>query len=212
MSRRRRDRERRPPRRRASRQARRRLLVVCEGERTEPEYIKGFERQVRNHLVTVEVSKERGDPRKVVEIAKALMHDAKREARRSHDTWLEFDEVWCVFDRDEHERYDAAVNMAQDNNLELAVSNPSFELWLVLHFRESPGPQHRDTLRRMLRDRLLPGYDKGIDFEALAEGIEVAIERTRRLDEDAAAMGEPRRNPTTGVYRLTDSIAREDEA
>lgn len=208
VSSRRRNRERRPPRRRASRQARRRLLVVCEGERTEPEYIRGFKRQVRNNLVTVEVSKERGDPRKVVEIAKTRMLDAKREARKSHDTWLELDEVWCVFDRDEHERYDAAVNMAQDNDLELAVSNPSFELWLVLHFRESPGPQHGDTLRRMLRDKLLPGYDKGIDFEALAAGVEVATERARRMDEDAEAMGEPRRNPTTGVYRLTHSIAR----
>jgi len=205
----RRNRHRRPPRRPASREPRRRLLVVCEGERTEPEYIKGFERHVRNATVEVAIPKERGDPRKIVEIAKGHAERAKSEAKRQGDSFIAFDEVWCVFDRDEHERFHDACQMARDNGFELAVSNPCIELWLILHFRDSPGARHRHDVQKMLAE-FIPGYDKGLDFSVVADCVGDATRRARRLDADASDMGEQGRNPTTGVYLLTDSIARRD--
>ena len=51
----RRNRERRPARRRASREPRKRLLVVCEGQRTEPDYIKGYKQHIRNPSVEIEL-------------------------------------------------------------------------------------------------------------------------------------------------------------
>ncbi len=208
----RRDRARRPPRRAAHREPRRRLLVVCEGECTEPQYVNGYARWVRNAAVEVQIARERGDPKKVVQIAKAEKAAAAAEARRQGDPWLDFDEVWCVFDRDDHERFHDAIQMASANSFELAVSNPCVELWLLLHFRDSPGARHRDELRRMLRDDCLPGYAKRLDFDTLAPGVAAATERARRLARDAAALGDdPFKNPTTGFYRLTDSIARTPE-
>lgn len=204
----RRDRERPPSRRQPHRDPKRRLLVVCEGERTEPEYLSGYVRQVRNATVDVQIARERGEPRKIVEIAKTR----KAAARRQGDA--EYDEVWCVFDRDDHERFHDALQMARANGFELAVSNPCVELWLLLHFRESPGARHRDELKRLLRDEHLPGYDKGINFDKLASGVAAASERARRLARDAVALDNDRfKNPTTGFYLLTDSIAdrKQDE-
>ncbi len=183
--------------------------MVCEGKRTEPEYIRGFERYVRNATVQVAIPKERGDPRKIVEIAKAESEAASKEAERQDDLFLRFDEVWCVFDRDEHERFQDACQMARDNGFNLAVSNPCVELWLILHFRESPGARHRHDVQKMLAT-FISGYDKGLDFAALLHGVEAATDRARRLDRDANTMGESGRNPTTGFYLLTDSIARKD--
>lgn len=203
----RRKRIRRPARRAAMRPPRRRLLVVCEGRRTEPDYIRGFERHVRNATVEIEIPGERGDPKKVVEIAKERTSEARAAARRSRDAFLDFDEVWCVFDRDDHPRFHDACTMARDNGFELAISNPCVELWLLLHFRESPGMRHRDELHRMLRE-FLPDYDKRLDFDEVAGHVADATTRARRLDQDAEQMGEPGRNPTTGFYLLTDSIAR----
>lgn len=212
MGSRRRDRERRQPRRKPHREPKRRLLVVCEGQRTEPQYVKGYERMVRNATVEVQISSERGEPKKVVEIAKAQKALAVAEARQQGDAWLDFDEVWCVFDRDDHERFHDALQMARDNGVELAVSNPCVELWLLLHFRDSPGARHRDDLQRMLREDHLPGYDKNLDFDALAAGVPAASARARRLAADAEALGDdPYKNPTTGFYRLTDSIARNED-
>lgn len=98
--------------------------------------------------------------------------------------------------------------MARANGFQRAVSKPCFELWLLLHFRESPGPQHRAALSRLLRDGPLPGYDKGVLFDRLAEGVSAAETRAARLDREAADMGEPGRDPSTGLYRLTSAIAR----
>ncbi len=209
MGSKRRMRDRRPARRPASRRPKRRLLVACEGQRTEPDYLRGYERHIRNARVEIEIPPDRGEPKRVVEIAKERKLAAKAEARRRGDPYLDFDEVWCVFDRDDHERFHDASSMARDNGFELAISNPCVELWLLLHFRESPGPQHRETLYRILRENLA-GYDKHVDFDDFAGGVPAATARARRLDDDARRMDEPGRNPTTGFFRLTDSIARKD--
>ncbi len=95
--------------------------------------------------------------------------------------------------------------MARDNGIKLAVSNPSFELWLILHFRDNPGPQHRDRMATILKN-FMPGYDKHVDFNSVAHGCGDAVTRARRLDEMADDDGESGRNPTTGVWRLTESI------
>lgn len=110
-----------------------------------------------------------------------------------------------AFDVDDHPGVDLAIRKATDNGLECAVSNPCIELWLLLHHCESPGLQHRDDLRRRLRS-FVADYDKHIDFARFSAGYEEAVRRAERLDRDADSMGEAGRNPTTGFYRLTESI------
>lgn len=98
--------------------------------------------------------------------------------------------------------------MARDNKLELAVSNPCFELWLLLHFQECPGMQHRDVVRRMLKEHV-PGYDKKVEYRVFQSGYQDAETRAERLVIQADEAGEPGRNPTTSIYRLTQSIRAE---
>ena len=181
--------------------------MVCEGKVTEPSYIEGFERRTRKAAVEVRIHGEQGDPRKLVERAKTEREQARVRARQQGDDFLAYDEVWCVFDRDQHERFADACQMARDNQLALAVSNPCFELWLLLHFRDSPGAQHRGHVQKMLK-KFLPDYGKHFDFARVADLSDQAAERARRLDRDAQRVGEAFRNPTTGVYRLLESIAR----
>jgi len=205
-----RDRDRRPARRAPSREPKRRLLVVCEGKRTEPEYLRGYLAAHRGSAVEVVIHPERGDPKKVVEMAKDAHTKAKKLAKQQHDPFLAYDQVWCVFDRDDHEHFDDAIQMAQANDLQLAVSNPCFELWLLLHLRESPGERHRDDLRALLRKDHLPGYDKRVRFSDLAAGVKDAIARAERLAQDAERLGDdPHKNPTTGVFRLLRAIGCE---
>jgi hypothetical protein len=182
--------------------------VVCEGERTEPDYIDGFRREKRYSLVELEVVPSGGDPKKIVETARRRKNAAERQAQREADAFADFDEVWCVFDRDRHHAFDAACKMARRSGFSLAVSNPCVELWLLLHFRDSPGAQECTSLCRMLR-RHLPSYEKRVEFADFKVGLDEATDRARRLDEDARRMGEDGRNPTTSFYLLTEAIARE---
>jgi hypothetical protein len=95
--------------------------------------------------------------------------------------------------------------MARDNGIDLAVSNPCFELWLLLHFRDNPGMQDRGKLGKMLTE-FVPEYDKHVDYATYAAGYAQAVARSARMDQAAENDGESGRNPTTGVYRLTEVI------
>jgi RloB-like protein len=199
----RRNRERRPGRRPPFRDPKPIVLIVCEGARSEPEYFRGFVSACRNPRVRIEIAKEHGVPRTIVAIAKRLKQEAEASARRERDENLAYDSVWCVFDVDEHPNVPDARKMARDNGIEVAISNPCFELWLLLHSRESPGMKDRAAILRMLKKHV-PDYDKGVDFAQFSAGYLDAVRRAERLDKQA--QGDPECNPTTGVYRLTRII------
>lgn len=201
----RRNRQRRPARGAPRLNPKPRLLVFCEGENTEPQYIEAFRKWCRNPRVDVEIAKERGVPLTLVRAAKERKLEVEAEARRAEDDNIAYDEVWCVFDVDEHPNMNDAQQMALSNNIQLAVSNPCFELWLLLHFRESPGMQHRHDLQKMVGG-FIKNYNKHVNFDLFKTGYPAAVTRAQRLDAQASADGEEGRNPTTGVYRLTESI------
>lgn len=202
----RRDRPRREARRAPFLEPKPRILVVCEGEVTEPQYFEAFRRWCRNPRVDVRVVGPAGVPFTLVTRARELKEGAEREAAAERDENIRYEEVWCVFDFDQHPRVREARQMAKDNGLRLAMSNACFELWLLLHLRENPGEQHRHRLQEMLAE-LMPGVrDKHLDFELLIPGYDDAFRRAERLEREALAAGEECRDPSTEVFHLTDSI------
>lgn len=158
-------------RRSAVRRPYERLLIVCEGEKTEPQYVDEIRQELR--LATAHVQVRQGEfgtePIQVVDYAEHLFRSGDRargiEAR-------EFDRVIVVFDRDDHLTYHAALakaaaldgRLANDEKqripFEATASVPCFELWLLLHFEEVQAPLHRTEVYARLRGHL-PGYDKG---------------------------------------------------
>ncbi len=192
-------------RRAPSRQPKLRILIVCEGKTTEPGYLKAFQHVVRNPRVHVAVADETGVPRTVVENAIRLREEAENEAIRQRDENLKWDEVWGVFDVDEHPKLDQARQLAIANAISLAVSNPCFELWALLHFQDQRSHLERHKARAALQKHL-PGYDKTLDFAKMYPGYTDAVRRARSLGLEADRHGAPERNPTTGVFRLTELI------
>jgi hypothetical protein len=140
-----------------------------------------------------------------VEHAKQYKEQAQARADHEGDDNLAYDSVWCVFDKDDHPRFGEALEMARDNNIRLAISNPCIELWLLLHFRENPGAQHRAKMKAMLSKHVAK-YNKHVDYATYSAGYPQAVTRASRMDQDAEAAGEPHRNPTTGIYKLTELI------
>jgi hypothetical protein len=65
--------------------------------------------------------------------------------------------------------------------------------------------QHRDTIWQKLKKHV-PKYDKHVDYATYSAGYSQAVARARRMDDEASEAREPHRNPTTGVYELTELI------
>jgi hypothetical protein len=194
-------------RRHPTREPKQRILVVCEGSVTEPKYFKSLAQLSRNPRLHVEVARETGVPLAVVKIACSKRREAEKDAKEQHDDNLLWDQVWGVFDIDEHPRLDEAKRLAVEYSVQIAVSNPCFELWALLHFRDQRAYIERRHLRAALRMHL-PGYEKVLDLKRMHPGYETAVERAKALEREAEEQGCAGRNPTTGVFRLTEAILK----
>lgn len=176
------------------------LLVVCEGT-TEREYIDELRRHIGNPSVHISFCREGGTPDKIIDLAQTEVRDQVANRNPS------FDEIWCVFDRDDHEHFNGPIQTAIDRGYRLAVSNPCIELWLLIHHREAPGQLHRDHLARMLK-QFDVNYDKHILFGLYRDRIRNAVRVAHRLEVMADEDGErPFSNPSTSFYKLVISVA-----
>ena len=186
-------------RKRPQRETVERVLIVCEGERTEPRYLR--ELTTRFRLGTVRIEGSGTDPRSVVDLARQLQIRERRQGEK-------FDRVFCVFDRDEHQSFDDACQYANAIRISLARSWPCFEYWLLLHFDYTRRPYARTGSRSAeqncvndLRERL-PNYEKGRRgmFGELESLLQVARCHAVRANLDAEATGDP--NPSTEMHEL----------
>lgn len=201
--------ERRP----GQRQPRQRLLIVCEGEETEPIYFEALRRELKLTLVEVQVEAPGSAPITIVDHAlvrrEAQAREAKRTARKGLFGQPPFDEVWCVFDRDGHESFSRAIDKARNNGLQLAISVPAFEYWYLLHFKETTQPfLDAAELIQALRDKdCLPHYEKNLNVcGVLFASTATAIERADRLLTDHPDAGKDFPNPSTLVYKLVQKL------
>lgn len=196
-------------RRNPARDAKHRILIVCEGLVTEPGYFNAFRDDAKNDRVHVRAEPAGAVPLTVVTKAVELKKQGDRDARHEQDENRRWDEVWAVFDVDEHPHLPEARQMAQNAGISLAVSNPSFELWALLHFQDQQAHIERDKAASALRGHL-SGYGKLLDYEKLRSGYTSARERALRLAQLAREHGSEGRNPTTDVYLVTEAISRRD--
>ena len=182
-----------------------RILVCCEGQVTEPSYFNRLKREGHNILLHVEVKPGGKVPQTLVDYALDLKREAEKKARGQKDDNLKYDEVWCVFDVDAHPHLLDAKQKAEANRIEMAISNPCFELWLLLHFQDQRAHIERHQVQSACRGHM-PGYDKEVPFEAVFPHHQEAVGRAVALDNWQQSQGRPGGNPSTGVHRLTERI------
>ncbi len=132
-----------------------RFLIVCEGERTEPNY---FQSLVQNRYSEVREEKILGEGRATCALVKCTAQIKEKLERRRH---LPFDRVWVVFDKDDFNDFNEAINLAASYGFESAWSNEAFELWYLLHFQYLDAAiSRRDYIEKLqLEIRKHPGYE-----------------------------------------------------
>ncbi|WP_312886686.1 RloB family protein [Actinocrinis puniceicyclus] len=178
--------------------------MVCGGRETEPAYISGLKRHLRNAAILIDVVVRDKSPSQIVRYA-------LKKALAASDL---YDEVWCVVDVDEFTDLDRAVRLARDSTTTalkaaVVVSNPCFELWLLLHFTDHRRQIGGYTQLKPLLRRQVPGYDKHlIDFAAdYAATCPDAMRRAMALDPTGEAI---HLNPSTNMWRLVQAMGWTD--
>jgi hypothetical protein len=182
-------------------------LVFCEGRQTEPLYLDALRREAGvREVAAVDLRIEEHKGSNPTTLIRAAI--TSRDRAFAHEG--EVDEFWCVFDVEwptNHPGLKEALQLARDNGIDVAVSNPCFEIWLVLHFRDHTAWVDNNGARRLRRD--CDGKaDKSLDGAAYMPRRADAARRARLLDERHARDGTqfPGNNPSSGMHRLLASV------
>ena len=193
----------------------RRFYVYCEGVKTEPEYLRAVRHRFKRASIEVV-----GVGGVALTVADRAIQQAKElrsnRGRRRQDTssYEEQDQVWAVFDRDDHPQFDDAVAICRSNRVEVAQSDPCFEVWLVLHLEDYDKPASSSDIQARLH-KLLPEYhheqSSSPNFETLLVQVRAAERRAARQLRAREAENRPFGNPSTTVGCLTRTIREAHE-
>lgn len=202
------------------------FLIACEGECTEPNYLLGLvKHQKENKLIAagteIKISKHsHSDPRGVLQ---DLLDTPNRE---------QYDESWIVIDRDpiefkgkgfgghSDENFASAINDSETNNVNVACSNPCFELWLFLHFDYRDTACSRDDIQKKTLEKINTLLDskhqlKNVDEMKSLSNIYALLESkvfiAKKNAEKLKTNDENKVNPASGMYRLVDSLMSQEE-
>ncbi len=183
-----------------------RILIVTEGSKTEPLYFQEIRKFYR--LGTAHVKILPGaygtSPQKIINFA--------RDHLKSCSKW---EQVFCVFDRDDHPDFNnalvsaASIDKKYKNEFKQPIrftaipSIPCFELWLLLHFKCITREIDRfDVIRQLGGPDCLPKYEKGQDghFSRTCGKLSTAFQNADRLTVERERHGHE--NPYTAVHTL----------
>ena len=117
---------------------RQKFLIVCEGERTEPNYFKALTKGIES--IHCEIRGKGKNTKSLVKEAITL--------KANND----FDKIWVVFDKDAftNDDFNGAIAEAGRNGIECAWSNAAFELWFLYHFENVTAHLSRDDYQEKL--------------------------------------------------------------
>jgi len=178
------------------------ILIVCEGEKTEPNYFKGLRDELKLSSARVEITgKGASNPMGVVSFA-------EKRHREDKDAGFSFDHVFCVFDKNHHDDYDQALQKIDalrsgEDVFHAKVSVPAFEYYLLLHFEYTTSPctsaQALSRLKKHIR-----GYAKGKKdiFAVVRDKLETAKSNARKSLNAARKSGSD--NPLTEAHGLVE--------
>ena len=183
------------------------VYLICEGSETEIRYFKRFRSRGCNSDI-IPISSQYKSADRLVQKAKATMGNNPYYPEDG-------DSIWCVFDRDDNsnEVLLRAKQSAQKEGYHLAYSNPSFELWFLLHFvnQQAEVEDCQALIRLLKQPGRLPDYEKNKDyFDVLKPLQATAIQRAKARADQVQNQGlEPisrQSNPLTTIWELVEYL------
>lgn len=177
------------------------FLIAVEGEVTEKEYFDGLrihcdETIIRTKCIAGDSASSPED------VLKRMKWSMQKEGLRPTD------EAWLVVDKDEwsNQQLNFLHRWTEtDKRYHLALSNPSFEFWLLLHFEEGKSAHTSSVCRNRLRKHL-GHYEKHIDIAKFTLArIKNAVRRAEHRDKPPCKKWPDTAGNTT-VYRLVKCI------
>ncbi len=184
-----------------------RILIVGEGQQTEPNYFR--------YLKEEHVVRERYAI--TVKGAHGISQDAVVKETIEFKRRGDYDEVWCILDVEGPSKADnltAAYELADKNNISLWLSNPSIEVWFLLHLVKQgrpylDGDSAEKELKKHWSAHFRQDYNKADDgiYMRLRKFIGSAVANAEWvLETHHQATSSRACNSSTDLYRLISRL------
>lgn len=194
------------------------FLIVCEGEKTEPNYFESLKQDLPKGVLTSCRIDIEGTGRNTISL---VQESEKIKERLESETSLVIDKIWVVFDRDSFEpnNFNDAINYCKLSKPEIgcAWTNEAFELWYLLHFHYYNTPINRKRYQKLIEGNLQPKIGQGYKYKKnstemygiLKENgnIELAIKFATKLERNFKGQHNySNQNPCTKVHHLVAEL------
>lgn len=159
-------------------------MIVSEGTKTEPIYLRGFASKINEKYKDL-VRENHIEVYGTGNNTNGLIRFVDR--KRASGDWAKFQKIWLVYDKDDFplDNFDNTQFEAEsrkDVSMSVAWSNESIELWFVLHFQDYISNNGRSQYIQILNNYL--DYSKVREdlFDLLMEhgSLENAKRRARK--------------------------------
>ena len=181
------------------------FVIVCEGKKTERQYFERYKKWGCGLEIETPHTNAT-DPERLVKFAKNQIGKYNLKLKSG-------DGIYCVFDRDKNtNEIIARAFKKAGTNIKICLSNPSFELWFLLHFVYSESPLSNPELIREL-EKHIPDYKKNNEYyDELFSKRDDAIKNAKKLNGLHHKMGVDlnsiNSNPSTQVFKIVEDILK----
>lgn len=196
------------------------IILAYEGNNTEAIYFEALKESIRFNdelIYLLSLRRAKGDT------TSAPIHVFNKLKKEVKDLYTldESDELWMIIDRDSWNNIpEISALCKSEGNFNLALSNPCFEFWILLHLKKIEDfteaelidiyNNHKNGkkthLKRLLHDTIAGGYNESKPKpERYLTHIDLAISRAKDLDDPAEDY------PTklgSHVYKLVEKIIK----
>ena len=185
-------------------------LIITDTEKTEKNYFEGIKNCITENLKNdLQIKIYSNKPlTKIIDFAAEKRNKDER-----------FRDVWLVFDRDEVKNFDNIIEKAKKSKMNVAWSNPCFEIWLMSYFKNPGNISNSQSCcskfgKIFIEKTGKNGYEKSEEkiYSILYEfgNEERAIERARqKYDSSKKECGVPSKMiGCTTVYKLVEELKR----
>lgn len=186
------------------------VLIVCEGEKTEPNYFRALIDDLQLNTANIKIAKNRAgsSPRNVVDVA-----------RQKYKKEKDYDAVYCVFDKDKHPSYAEALDIIRREKsrgkrgcpMYATTSIPCFEFWILLHFvytTKGFDTGHGSICANVISDLKahIPDYEKGeaSTYQLVKARLPTAISNAKKIEHYCKTSGTD--TPSTNLYILVEHL------
>lgn len=187
-----------------------RALIVCGGIKTEPEYLEYIRTTLNASGIAIEIAKLGESPRALLNRAEELINQDRRNAKKNHDASNVYDSAWIVTDVDEYrEELITILPEAKSKKIQVAISNPCFELWLLWHVADCGWETTKGVQAKAVKAGVVSGK-KGKTVEINKIEGQYRLARKRSLHNRKTHVANGARlledNPSSAMDVLIDSL------